>query len=323
MAHPLHYYQVLQLTSTDATADEVKRAYRRLSLRLHPDRNPDPAATEHFQSVLQAFEVLKTPGKRAVYDAFGVHGLQLYASYLDSSRLSGEHGHDGEVSMQPMKLLAFTCVLLTLVVLAIGSMTLLLLLRHEGQMHTPLAIILAPAWVVCCGALCGIGASMAKRRAESRPTLQSRPTLLLLQLASVFIFLLLLCFKMDSKMDSEAPRISWRVAFLPIFALALSAELQWWRAAGVRGGVAGVDDHPARDYGGGYGLPQLGWVAIRVGLLLKKCVFCLSLNVAPPLLPYVRVQKSRKNFFFTGPLFSSAGESPLEYAAEARSRGGL
>lgn len=162
--HPLHFYQVLQLGRTDVTPDEVKRAYKRLSLRLHPDRNPDPAATEHFQAVVQAYEVLSTPGKRAIYDAFGVHGLQLYASHLDSSLSAGdrEHGSDGEVSVQPMQLLALTYVTLTLLIVAVASVALLLLLRLEGQMSMPLAVVLAPVWPFCCAALCGVSAFLAK-----------------------------------------------------------------------------------------------------------------------------------------------------------------
>lgn len=65
------FYQVLGL-SRSAGADQIKRAYRRLAKRFHPDRNKgNPAATEKFKQVRQAYEILSDPQKRATYDRFG------------------------------------------------------------------------------------------------------------------------------------------------------------------------------------------------------------------------------------------------------------
>ncbi len=62
-------YRTLGLTPS-ATAEEIKRAYRRLAKELHPDRHPDdPAAHERFKEVSAAYAVLGDPGKRAAYDA--------------------------------------------------------------------------------------------------------------------------------------------------------------------------------------------------------------------------------------------------------------
>ena len=67
------YYKILGV-GRNATADEIKSAYRKLAMRYHPDRNPDDAsAKEMFQDAAEAYEVLSDKEKRAKYDAFG-HG---------------------------------------------------------------------------------------------------------------------------------------------------------------------------------------------------------------------------------------------------------
>lgn len=65
------YYRVLGL-DRGAGGDEIKRAYRRLAMQYHPDRNPDDEEAEHrFKEVSEAYDILKDPQKRAAYDRFG------------------------------------------------------------------------------------------------------------------------------------------------------------------------------------------------------------------------------------------------------------
>ncbi len=64
------YYGALGV-GTDATDDELKKAYRKLARQLHPDVNPDPAAQERFKTVTAAYEVLSDPQKRQVVDLGG------------------------------------------------------------------------------------------------------------------------------------------------------------------------------------------------------------------------------------------------------------
>ena len=64
------HYEVLGV-SRDASADEIKRAYRKLARELHPDVNPDPATQEKFKDVTAAYETLSDSQKRQMYDAGG------------------------------------------------------------------------------------------------------------------------------------------------------------------------------------------------------------------------------------------------------------
>ena len=69
------YYEVLQVSKTASEA-EIKRAYRKLAMKYHPDRNPgDQAAEEKFKEITEAYEVLSDPQKRAAYDQFGHAGV--------------------------------------------------------------------------------------------------------------------------------------------------------------------------------------------------------------------------------------------------------
>ncbi len=70
-AQQLDYYETLGV-SRDASVEDIKKAYRRLAMQYHPDRNPDnPQAEEKFKQINEAYEVLSTPEKRSQYDRFG------------------------------------------------------------------------------------------------------------------------------------------------------------------------------------------------------------------------------------------------------------
>jgi len=70
------YYEVLGV-GKDASADDIKRAYRRMAIKYHPDKNPnDKEAEAKFKECAEAYEVLSDPEKRRRYDQFGHEGLR-------------------------------------------------------------------------------------------------------------------------------------------------------------------------------------------------------------------------------------------------------
>ena len=69
------FYQILGVAKS-ATADEIKKAYRKVAMQYHPDRNPgDKAAEEKFKEAAEAYEILSDADKRAQYDRYGHAGV--------------------------------------------------------------------------------------------------------------------------------------------------------------------------------------------------------------------------------------------------------
>jgi len=70
-------YAVLGVAK-EATPDDIKRAYRKLALKYHPDKNPNnPEATEKFKAINHAHEILSDASKREIYDRYGPMGLYI------------------------------------------------------------------------------------------------------------------------------------------------------------------------------------------------------------------------------------------------------
>lgn len=89
------FYDILAI-SKDSSDDDIKRAYKKLALKLHPDKNSAPGAEEAFKGVSRAFSCLSDPEKRANYDQYGyedraqaaaAQGPQYYADEIDPQEI--------------------------------------------------------------------------------------------------------------------------------------------------------------------------------------------------------------------------------------------
>ena len=74
MATKRDYYEVLGV-SKDADDATIKKAFKRLAIKYHPDRNHEEGAEKRFQEINEAYQVLSDPQKRAAYDQFGFEGM--------------------------------------------------------------------------------------------------------------------------------------------------------------------------------------------------------------------------------------------------------
>ena len=75
MAIKRDYYEILSIDK-NATDEEIKRAYRKLAFKYHPDHNHNDGAVERFKEITEAYEALSDPDKRTAYDRFGVGGAE-------------------------------------------------------------------------------------------------------------------------------------------------------------------------------------------------------------------------------------------------------
>src|SRR5205809_7017854 len=86
------FYDILGVAKS-ADADTLKRAYRKLAMQYHPDRNPgDKSSEQKFKDISEAYDILKDDQKRAAYDRFG------HAAFENGSRGPGDFGFAGGFS---------------------------------------------------------------------------------------------------------------------------------------------------------------------------------------------------------------------------------
>lgn len=95
MAEKRDYYEVLGLKK-GASDDEIKKAFRKMAMKYHPDRNPgDKEAEEKFKEINEAYGVLSDPDKKSKYDRFGFAGVDPNAGFGGTGGFSGFGGAGG------------------------------------------------------------------------------------------------------------------------------------------------------------------------------------------------------------------------------------
>ena len=92
MATKRDYYEVLGV-KRDASDDDIKRAFKRLAIKYHPDRNKDADAGEKFREINEAYQVLSDPQKRQAYDVL----ISSVRSSRAATHLAGPHAADAVV----------------------------------------------------------------------------------------------------------------------------------------------------------------------------------------------------------------------------------
>ncbi|HRG52984.1 MAG TPA: molecular chaperone DnaJ [Bacteroidia bacterium] len=88
------YYEILEI-SKSASADEIKKAYRKMAIKFHPDKNPgDKVAEEKFKEAAEAYEILSSPEKKQRYDQYGHAGMGGNAGFGGGGGFGGMNMDD-------------------------------------------------------------------------------------------------------------------------------------------------------------------------------------------------------------------------------------
>jgi len=193
------YYEVLEI-DPKASEEDIKKAYKKLALKYHPDKNP--GQEEKFKEISTAYSVLSDPGKKDIYDTYGEEGLSLYEN--------GVFGEEGEFMkilpfLQNPLLLALFCILAVVIVSVAFLFPLFIVLRLDGAVSWSWGRVFIPLFIVDVVPL--IYALCLNVFSENK--LSSVGTLL--QYVSLLVFQILICIQLDSH------RWNWAVVFIPIY----------------------------------------------------------------------------------------------------------
>ncbi|KAF9151037.1 hypothetical protein BG015_007143 [Linnemannia schmuckeri] len=134
----VHLYETLGVPKS-STQDEIKKAYRRLALRYHPDKVNVAEVPDHetrFRDIAAAYEVLSDPKKRQVYDKYGLMGVQMAGTEIGARLV--------EIESLLCTLFMALSFVLTLIIIFFA----LLSLRVDGKVSWSYAIVFIPLWIM-------------------------------------------------------------------------------------------------------------------------------------------------------------------------------
>lgn len=229
------YYDLMGI-APDATPEQIKKAYRKKALQLHPDkRGNTPESQEEFTRMKQAYDVLSDPQKREVYDQVGEDGIKLMEDY-------------GNMSPEEMSILLFRsmgafgargkCVLILLVSLLFAFFLIIPIfwcLRADTTITWNWAVVCIPLWVLDAIYYCCLCCMFASSDPEMDPEDKShnKPPLFKLYAFLKALLLLVLQVFVALKLNGD---VSWTLieVFIPYFVYDGLSLLE-----GLAGGVLG------------------------------------------------------------------------------------
>ncbi|KAI3644167.1 hypothetical protein MP228_010331 [Amoeboaphelidium protococcarum] len=135
----LELYEVLQC-ECDASADEIKRQYRRLALQYHPDKNQSAEAGAQFQRINAAWDVLGNEKLRRIYDQHGQFGVDMYNQMGESASFLLDPESQGLL----LTLLCLVSVLLLILLL----FPIFVVLKADGLVQWNWAVVFIPIWIL-------------------------------------------------------------------------------------------------------------------------------------------------------------------------------
>ena len=268
----------------DATLDDVRRAYRRLAVQLHPDKSAQDTKAQ-FAAVTEAYEILSDPRRREVYDAFGLDVLHLYEEAHRFARTVGAV----EPTSSPPRVDFATGLVAggALLVVLLGLALVLAALHYDGYLGAvPWWLLFLPLWLALplatsMAAVIGAGADTP---AAAREAVRELAPTAALQLS----FLVLLCYRLhQTSPDAERDRytrpdampLAWLHVFAPLFVqrgVALSGLPEALRERQLLAATCRPATRPTRRLDS----PSGGWARDAAWLLLSTT----QLTVLPPLL---------------------------------------
>ncbi|EKX36940.1 hypothetical protein GUITHDRAFT_165629 [Guillardia theta CCMP2712] len=206
------YYEILGLQKGDAnTPDDIKRAWKKTALRLHPDRNRDDLEAENkFKLAKDAYDVLSDPERKQVYDKYGEEGLKIKEAMdnMDPAMALYALGSASSAARGMLVLcISFFCCFLLL-------FPIFLTVRIDGSSNMKWAGVFSPLFIVvglsvCCSLPAALSSEQQDSSAIGRAYTRFTP---LLYSICVLIFLSLLASALDGDLNTGIGQI-----FIPVF----------------------------------------------------------------------------------------------------------
>lgn len=192
-------YQVLEL-EPGASDEDIKKAYKKMALKYHPDKNPDSA--EKFKDISNAYNILSDPQKKEIYDLYGEEGLVMYEQ--------GMFGEDGELlSMLPFlenpAMVALFVCLGCLLVCLITLIPIFIVLKLDGAVNWNWGVVFIPLWITNVAPFVFFCINSLKSDKKLKALL------------SFVQYLCLLVFQILLAVELQSFPFRWSLAFIPIY----------------------------------------------------------------------------------------------------------